>query len=309
MPATRAVPPQLCGRPVTREELLTAGLSWAYVRAHFTALFRGVWWHGPPPESLVPWLHAALRILPPGSLVSHVSALQLRGIDLGGRFPVHFSTRSSHHTVRDGLVLHRRIGTIWLDEVRGLATTTPERAFVDSATLLGLRDLVRAGDALVHAGLVTLDQLRDFCVQSHLDGVVRARRAVALVREGVESFLETDVRLILVFARLPVDGCNVDILDDAGRFVARGDILFSRFKVLVEYDGWHHERDARQRQKDHLRRERLEAAGWIVVVVTIQDMKDPLGIVRRVAAALDRRGYRGPRPVMSVTWGSWFGAK
>lgn len=308
MPGRADIPDELMGRPVTPADAARLGVSPTVLRRRFVSLYRGVWWFGAPPTDARTWVRAALMVLPPDTLVSHLTALRLMGVSLGRLHPLHFSTRTAAQTKQTGLTLHRRLGLMWRYELDGLATTTPERAFVDSATLLGLRDLVRAGDALVHARLVTLDQLRDFCVRSHLDGVVRARRAVALVREGVESFLETDVRLILVFARLPVDGCNVDILDDAGRFVARGDILFSRFKVLVEYDGWHHERDARQRQKDHLRRERLEAAGWIVIVVTIQDMKDPLGIVRRVTAALDRRGYRGPSPVMSVTWRAWFAA-
>ena len=89
---------------------------------------------------------------------------------------------------------------------------------------------------------------------------------------------------------------------------SRGDLVYRRFRVIVEYDGWHHERDARQRQKDHLRRERLEAAGWTVIVITAADMKDPLGIVRRVHNALVARGYCGPAPVMGTTWHRWFAA-
>ena len=274
----------------------------------FTALFRGVWWFGVPPTDVVSWLCAALRVLPADSVVSHQSALHLMGIAIRPVLPLHFSTRTELRSRQDQIVLHRRIGPVWRDERRGLPVTTPERAFVDSATELGFRDLVRVGDALVQAGLITLEALWSFCFDSHLDGVVRARRAVRHVREGVESFLETDVRLLLTFARLPVDGCNVDIRDEAGRFLARGDILFSCYKVLVEYDGWHHERDARQRQKDIRRRERLEAAGWIVIVVTIEDMKSPLGIVQRTHRALVRRGYEGRSPVMSDTWSRWFTA-
>jgi very-short-patch-repair endonuclease len=61
--------------------------------------------------------------------------------------------------------------------------------------------------------------------------------------------------------------------------------------VLVEYDGWQHERDAWQRQKDHLRREALEAAGWLVIVVTTADMRAPKSVAARVARALMSRGY------------------
>ena len=62
--------------------------------------------------------------------------------------------------------------------------------------------------------------------------------------------------------------------------------MYRRHKVLVEYDGWYHERDAWQRQRDILRREALEAEGWRVIVVTSADMRHPKQIAARVARAL-----------------------
>lgn len=306
MPRPITIPQQLRDRPITTSQAAQAGVSATVLRRRFTQLFRGVWWYGPPPNNALPWFTAAILVMPHDAVISHMSALRLLGIDLGSVKPVHVSTRGSGQSRHEDITLHRRLGSIWVDEVHGLRVTTPERTFVDSACYLGLRDLVRAGDALVHSGLITLETLIDFVTTSHLDGVVRARRAAALVVQGAESFRETDVRLLLRFARLPVDGCNLDIHDEAGRFLARGDILFRAFKVLVEYDGWHHERDAKQRQKDHRRRERLEAAGWIVIVITAEDLRDPLGVVRRVHHALLRRGYTGRPPVMSETWHRWF---
>src|SRR5690606_39105564 len=125
------------------------------------------------------------------------------------------------------------------------------------------------------------------------------------VRARVESPRETAVRLLLIFARLPEPETNLDIVDAVGRFIARGDLVYPAFKVLVEYDGWHHERDARQRQRDHERREQLEAAGWRVIVITTKDFESPHLIPLRVHAALRDRGYTGPRPVMSTMWPRW----
>lgn len=51
-----------------------------------------------------------------------------------------------------------------------------------------------------------------------------------------------------------------------------------------------------------MRRERLEAAGWTVIVITAEDMKNPLGIVPRAHTALVAAGYAGPAPVMSDVW-------
>jgi hypothetical protein len=184
----------------------------------------------------------------------------------------------------------------------------PDRTFVDCATLFGLRDLVRAGDWLVRLGLTTPETLRVYAAERHLDGVLRARRASAYVASRVDSVTETDVRLLLQFARLPRPEVNAWITDDAGNVLGRGDLVFRGYWVIVEYDGWHHERDARQRQKDHLRRERLEAAGWRLIVITSADMSNPSGIVKRVNAALVAGGYSGSEPVMSITWRHWFAA-
>ena len=123
------------------------------------------------------------------------------------------------------------------------------------------------------------------------------RSQATLVRNRVDSVRETDVRLTLVACRLPEPETNGVIRDDRGRFLARGDLVYRRWKLVIEYDGWHHERDAEQRSKDIHRRERLEAAGWRVIVVTYNDMSHPISVVARVWEALTLAGYIGSAPV------------
>jgi hypothetical protein len=206
------------------------------------------------------------------------------------------------HQTRESIVLHRRIGRVSPTIIRGVRVLGPDRSFVDSATLLGVRSLVRAGDALVRQGATTIDGLLRYVADCHLDGVVRARIAAQLVRERVDSFRETDLRLLLVLAGLPEPAVNVDVADDDGRWLARGDLVLDELRIIVEHDGWHHERDAEQRQKDHFRRERIEAAGWTLIVVTQADFSHPISIVARVHEALVRRGYRGSPPELSRAW-------
>lgn len=178
----------------------------------------------------------------------------------------------------------------------------PDRSFTDSATLLSVRSLVRAGDALVRLGLTSVERLLVYVHDSHLDGVVRARKAAALVRDRVDSFRETDLRLLLMMAGLPEPDVNIDVLAADGQWLARGDLVLQRYRIVVEHDGWHHERDAAQRQKDHFRRERLEAAGWTLIVVTQADFQHPASVVVRVHEALRRRGYTGPPPELRRDW-------
>lgn len=268
---------------------------------HFVAVHRGVWRLAETDLTFDLAVRAAALALPAGSAVSHVTALQWMGVRIGRPAPLHFSTQSTSQVAHD-IVLHRRLGRLSPRELRGVPVLGPDRSFVDSATLLGLRDLVRAGDALVRAGLTSVEGLLEYVTSSHLDGVVRAREAALLVRERVDSPRETDVRLLLVTAGLPEPHINLDVFDDDGTWLARGDLVIPELRVIIEHDGWHHERNAEQRQQDHLRRERIEAAGWTIIVITLADFQHPTAIVARVYEALVRRGYAGPPPFWSSQW-------
>ena len=229
-------------------------------------------------------------VVPPDAALSHVSALRWWGLTVGPAVPLHFSSNSRTHVEREGIIVHRRQGLLRPELLRGVPVMGPDRTFVDCGTVLSLRRMVEVGDWLVAQGHTDLLTLRAYVIQSHLDGVIRARDAASLVRVGSESVRESALRWHLTRAGLPEPELNQDIFDD-GQFLARGDLVYRRWQVLVEYDGWHHERDAVQRQRDHLRREALEAAGWRVIVITTADMSSPVSVVRRVRAALIQRGY------------------
>ena len=252
------------------------------------------------------WLCASLLALPSDSVVSHVSALRLYGFACRTEMPLHFSTNSGITTRIDRIELHRRQGRLRAGMLERMPILGPERTLVDCGTILGLVELVQAADHLIHMKVTTIESLWAYATASHLDGVRRVRRALTYVREGSESPMDTLVRLMMVFARLPEPECNRKIFDDVGNFLGRGDVIYFRFKVLVEYDGWHHERDGKQRQKDRSRREALESAGWRVIVITSEDLKNKPMIPWRVFNALADRGYQGNPPRMSIMWLKWF---
>lgn len=294
-------------QPFTRADARRAGISDAMLRhPRFRRLFRGVYALASVELNLALWCRAALLVSPPDAVLSHLTALRVYGLAIGDPWPLHVSTRTATHTRHQGIRPHQRKRRIEAVRVDGLPVTSPERTLVDIATKVGLVQLVQACDWMIQRGCTTVDRLGAYAVASHLDGVRRVRRVLGYVREGAESPMETLVRLMLVFARLPEPRCNVDILDPLGRFVARGDLTYPEYLVLVEYDGWHHERDARQRQHDLIRRERLEAAGWRVIVITAADLHDKRATVQRVHRALVDRGYAGRPPHFSLTWDRWF---
>ena len=284
------IPETLHGRPFTRPEALALGLTDGSLRGRrFVRLHEGVYRTAQTEPTLELLVHAARHVLPDDVAVSHVTSLRLRGFIIGPLLPLHFATCHPHQHRDSAIALHRYRHELAVEMMNGFIVTSPARTFVDLGTQLDDRRLLRVGDWMVATGSVDLDELHWFCLESHLDGVRRARRVVKLVRERVASVRESDLRWWIHRAGLPEPEVNVDIFDDGGRWLARGDLVYRRQKVLVEYDGWQHERSAKQRQWDHIRREQLEAEGWRLIVVTSIDMAKPHLVIARIRQAFDAR--------------------
>jgi hypothetical protein len=304
----KPVPRHLTDRPFTTAEARSCGVGPSQLKGRrYRSLLRGVHVVAELPLTLVLWLRAALLVLPEDALASHVTALRLWGYDLRPLLPLHFSTNTTSVSDRPEVTLHRRRGRLRAYVRERIACTGPDRTFVDCAALrINLVELVQAAEHLMHHGHTTLTELRDYLDACHIDGVVRARRAFGYVREGVESPMETLVRLALVFARLPEPEPNPDVLDAVGRFVARCDLVYWEYRVVVEYDGAWHERSKKQRARDRTRREALERLGWTVIVVLEDDLPNKRAIVWRVYLALRDNGYDGPSPHFNAMWTRWF---
>ncbi len=293
--------------PFTRRQARASGITDAQLRGgRFRQLLRGIHVDATIEMTAILWMRAALLASPADAVVSHRSALLAYGLDLGPVLPVHVSTRTRTHSRHPNIQAHQRRAPIASRTVRGVRVTSPLRTLVDLATKVTVVELVQAAETLVHRGLVDLEQLGEYAVTQHLDGVQRLRRVLGWIREDVESPRETILRLMIVFARLPEPRCNHVIRDATGAFIGRGDLVYPDLRVVIEYDGWYHERSSGQRQHDLLRRERLEAAGWRVIVVTAQDVKDPEAVVGRVHSALVARGLTTATPTFSTMWKTWF---
>ncbi len=169
-----------------------------------------------------------------------------------------------------------------------LRVLRPGRAAADLVRMLPLTDAVVVADAVLHAGLVTPEQLaRDVAAQAGLRGVRAARRALALADGRAESPPETRVRLLLVQAGLaPVP--QYDVRTPDGRWIARVDLAFPRARVAIEYDG----REVHLRgdvfARDRQRQNELLAAGWVVLRYTADDLRRPQLLVAQVRAAVLR---------------------
>ena len=199
-----AVPAALRGRPFTALEAKAHGITRRMLQGpRIVQVFAGAYRSVDTPDSFDLRVRAAILVLPADATLSHVSNLRWRGYGAVAAWPLHFSTNTKLHVERPGIVPHRRQGFLSSSFVRGVPLLGPDRTFVDAATQLSGRQLLRAGDWLVANRHTDIIDLRAFTVASHLDGVQRARRVEPIVRERVDSVRESDVRWIILSSGLP----------------------------------------------------------------------------------------------------------
>lgn len=123
-------------------------------------------------------------------------------------------------------------------------------------------------------------------------GAARLRAAWPLVVPGAESYPESEIRVSVESAGLPRPLVNAEIRD--GReLVARVDLLFAPWGVVVEYEGAHHADDRRQWRRDLTRIGELQRLGYIVERAHADDLRDPTRLITRIRTHLERRGWRG----------------
>ncbi|GAA1493592.1 hypothetical protein GCM10009627_19380 [Curtobacterium herbarum] len=150
------------------------------------------------------------------------------------------------------------------------------------------------GDHVVgRSQLATIDDLRAAVVPGARH-VVRARAALELVRVGSESAMETWWRLAVVEAGFDEPELNVDVHDDAGRFLGRVDMAWPDHRIALEYDGDHH------RERDVFRHDQQRDNGfavndWLVVHATAADRARPTVLFQRLRQAFARRLVTGRR--------------
>ena len=247
---------------------------------------------------------AALEISPPGSFLSHSTAARIRGGIVPNTPDVHGTVPGkAGRTSRKGVKAHAAVEGTALTSFRNLSITTPEQTFSDLATSLDLVALVVLGGSLVKAGRTSVAALRDAATSWHGRGGNLARRAARYVREGVDSAMETRLRLLLVLAGLPVPEVNVILRHLDGSWWMRFDLCYPSLKLIIEYDGRHHAEDSEQWLHDLKRREVLDRMGWRVIVVTMHDCYDAQeGVLHRVRDALIERGMVGVRRRFKPEW-------
>lgn len=196
-------------------------------------------------------------------------------------------------SVRDGIAAHRAETTFPPTERRGVLSA-PVAVFLELATLhLDLVAPVVLGDSLVRRARITPESLVLATAGWSGRGARLARRAAALVRAGVDSAMESRLRLMIILAGLPEPQVNfivrnASIVRNAdGEWEVRFDLCYPQLKLIIEYDGEHHRLDADQWSSDLKRREWLERQGWRIIVINSDAYyKEPRETLARIRQAL-----------------------
>jgi hypothetical protein len=153
--------------------------------------------------------------------------------------------------------------------IDGLRVTTPLRTAFDCARWLKGVERVVVVDALAHAQLVAIEEIRAYISGKHrLRNLRRAESVLDLADALAESPMETRIRVLLIEWGLPRPVSQLNVYDQHREFIGRLDLAYPEAKVAVEYDGAQH---WEQRRADDRRRDRLRAQGWVVLVYSAED--------------------------------------
>jgi hypothetical protein len=178
----------------------------------------------------------------------------------------------------------------------GIPASTPEQTFIDLAAFgVNLVDLVVLGDAMLKAKLTTVPILMTAIESWAGYGTRFALRAARLMREGVDSPMETRLRLLIVSAGMPEPTVNVIVRGEDGSWRMRFDLCYLDQRLLVEYDGRKHADSTEQWERDIYRREELDRMDYRLLIVTSRGVYDePQRTLERVRDALRERGVKVP---------------
>lgn len=242
----------------------------------------------------------ALQLIHPEIAASHTSAARLYGLPVPGRLDdgqLHVATADRDQRIRrPGVVLHRTTDFA-AAAILGHSLITPPVLFLQLATILTRDELVQAGDAMIGSWhgppLCTADDIAAHVASRR---AIRGRRtavaALELIRPGVDSPQETDLRLWAISVGLPEPEIHPAVwCRQLGREI-HPDLGYEQARLGLEYEGDHHRTDKHQWDDDIRRVNALAAEGWVIIRVNSR--------TNRVQLERTIRGHLAARGVISA---------
>jgi hypothetical protein len=302
MRPAQPLPAHLESVPFTVHEARAASLSKGRLRSSDLASAGRLLYLPSGWEFELPALARALSAATPGAWISHLTAAVLLGLWLPSWFQdcreLHLSKPKSLPQVRRAGVTGHTV-LAFDDEImdwQGIRLSTPARTWLDLARLVPLEDLVAIGDQLVRQPRPELEQRSEpwatmqelrMMISRHpkMQGIVKARTAVDMIRAGADSAPETFLRLALTEAGLPDPELQIRVVP-GDLYSPAADLGYRKQRIAIQYDGGHH-LTREQQSRDNYRDEYFLAAGWRYFNFNADDLaQDFRWAVRRVRAAL-----------------------
>ncbi|MGO1316528.1 MAG: hypothetical protein ACTMIR_05790 [Cellulomonadaceae bacterium] len=233
-------------------------------------------------------------------VISHTSAALLWGLPLigAGRTHVTRPVRPSGTHARDVIRHTTVLGEEDVVEHLGVRVTTLARTVADCALLLPPVDALIIADAALHVGAE-----RDLCLdrlsaRGRVRGARRAEEILLLADDGAESPGESRARFPILAAGIAMPATQVRTDTPNGTYWS--DLGIEEAGLLVEYDGaekYTAQGSAtaavlRERRRDH----DLERAGWRMLHVDNQDLRDTEAYLDLVIRHLPSSMLRDARP-------------
>lgn len=296
-------------QPFERSAALRAGITQKdLIGRRYRRLIHGVYISAELRPTGLDRARAALHVAGPGAYLSHHSAAKVWGGTVPDDARVHVSVQpDAYRNQRKGIAVHVQPRQSDLRKRNGLWMASPSQCFCEIASSgASLVDLVVLGDSLVRAGAVTPEDLVAAADAWNGRKAAIGSRAARLVREGVDSAMESRLRMLIVAAGLPEPVVNFIIRYDNGDWQMRFDLSYPDEMILIEYDGEHH-LTPKQWASDLERREQLQQLGWRTVTIQKNQFYGrPWDVLRRIREALLDRGVSAARCRIRRTWTSEF---
>ena len=288
----KPLPTPLVLRPFTRAEALELGATDRRLRGNdLSRPFHGVRATSPPAD-LVALCRAFAPRMSTGSFFSSITAARLLSLPVPSRLEnerrIHVAVPSPTRGIKAQGVIGHKVQLMGDDSTRllGLNVATACRTFCELAAVFSLPELVAVGDHIIH-WRYPLASRQDLVSAANRYPGQRGRGrlpiALGLLNDRAESPMESVTRVLFVAAGLDGFLCNHQVWID-GRQV-RIDIAFLEFNVAVEYQGDYH-RDSDQWRRDMTRRSILASAGWLILEINADDVRNPAELVRLVLRAI-----------------------
>ncbi|TCC36829.1 DUF559 domain-containing protein [Kribbella sindirgiensis] len=228
-----------------------------------------------------------VAVLAYGGVLSHTSAAAASGLPLLVTPEKPHLILPPHRRPRPGppAVLHW--ANVSSPERRDRITSLP-RTVVDCCRMLPFAEALAVADAALATTRLHSEELLAEVSAMRGPGCPNARLVAAAATPLAGSFLESILRALLIGAG--VDGFEPQVLVSHDGFHARVDLGHRPAKLALEAEGFEFHGSRRDFAADCYRYDELNAAGWLVLRFTYEQIiGDPAWVVATVRATLDQR--------------------